>query len=85
MALGGVLSEEFYVAKASAVVKQPNAAVRFIRETIGELRKVNWPTRAEATNLTLIVVAVSFSMALFLGFFDAVFTSLFDYIINLPR
>ena len=73
------------MAKATVVVKQPNAVARFFRETIGELRKVNWPTRQEATNLTLIVLGVSASMALFLGFFDALFTELFRYIISLPR
>ena len=49
---------------------QPNAIVRFYRETIGELRKVSWPTREEALNLTMIVVIVLIAMAALLGAVD---------------
>jgi preprotein translocase subunit SecE len=50
--------------------KQPNAIQRFVRETIGELRKVNWPTWLEARKLTLIVIAVLIVMSMFLGAVD---------------
>jgi preprotein translocase subunit SecE len=50
---------------------QPNAIVRFYRETIGELRKVAWPTREEAWNLTVIVLIVLVAMSAFLGLIDA--------------
>jgi preprotein translocase subunit SecE len=50
--------------------KKENAIVRFYRETIGELRKVSWPTREEAVNLTKIVIVVLVVMAIFLGFVD---------------
>ena len=46
------------MSKAQPVVKEPNGLVRFYRETIGELRKVVWPTWPEARNLTLIVLLV---------------------------
>jgi preprotein translocase subunit SecE len=52
------------------IVKQPNAIMRFYRETAGELRKVTWPTREEAKNLTLIVLVVLVAMAIFLGAID---------------
>ena len=45
------------MAKAQAV-KEPNAIVRYYRETVGELKKVVWPTREEAWRLTLIVLVV---------------------------
>ncbi|MEJ5223377.1 MAG: preprotein translocase subunit SecE [Anaerolineales bacterium] len=51
--------------------KQPNAIVRFVRETVGELRKVNWPTWPEARNLTGVVLLVLFVMSIFLGLVDA--------------
>ncbi len=63
--------------------RQPNAIVRFFRETIGELRKVSWPTRQEALNLTLVVLAVTASTSLFLGMLDYLFTRLFRFIISL--
>ena len=49
---------------------QQNGIVRFYRETIGELRKVSWPTREEALNLTMIVLIVLVAMALLLGAVD---------------
>lgn len=66
----------------SIVRRQPNAIQRYVRETIGELKKVNWPSRREATNLTLVVLAVTFAMSLFLGLLDFVFTQLFALILG---
>ena len=64
-------------------VKEPNAIVRYYRETVGELRKVVWPTRQEALNLTAIVLIVIFVMAILLGSFDYLFAELFKFLINL--
>lgn len=36
--------------------------------------KVNWPTKKQAINYTLIIVAVSIAVALFLGGLDYVFS-----------
>ncbi len=62
------------------VVKEPNAIVRYLRETRAELGKVNWPSREEATSLTMIVLAVIVSMSLFLGVLDFVFSRLFGLV-----
>lgn len=51
-----------------------NAVVRYLRDTRTEMRKVHWPTRQEAENLTKIVLAVTISMALFLGLSDYLFS-----------
>ncbi|PWH12820.1 MAG: preprotein translocase subunit SecE [Anaerolineae bacterium] len=57
--------------KESALTeKKENAIVRYYRETVGELRKVSWPTREEAIHLTRIVLLVLVVMAIFLGFVD---------------
>jgi preprotein translocase subunit SecE len=53
--------------------KKDNAVVRYLRETRSELRKVHWPTRQEAWNLTKVVLAVTISMALLLGLLDYLF------------
>ena len=50
--------------------KWENAMRRFFRETIGELRRVSWPTWPEARRLTIIVIIVLVFMALFLGLVD---------------
>ena len=53
--------------------KKENAIVRYLRETRAELRKVHWPTRQEAWNLTKVVMAVTISMAVLLGTLDYLF------------
>ena len=64
-----------------AAKRQPNRIQRYFRETIGELRKVNWPTRQEATNLTIIVLIVTFSMSIVLGLLDFIYTRLIALIL----
>jgi len=72
------------VAKAQvAARREPNAVVRFVRETIAELRKVNWPTRREATNLTVIVLISLLVMSLLLGFLDYLFQQVFKLLVGL--
>jgi preprotein translocase subunit SecE len=65
------------LAEKKVAHQQPNKFTLFVRETVGELRKVNWPTRQEALNLTSIVLVVIVVMALFLGVLDFAFESLF--------
>lgn len=62
--------------------RQPNRFSHFFRETLGELRKVNWPTRQEAINLTTIVLIVIFVMSTFLGFLDIMFSRLFALLLS---
>jgi preprotein translocase subunit SecE len=54
--------------------RKDNAVFQYLRETRAELRKVHWPTREEAWNLTKIVLIVTVSMALFLGLLDYLFS-----------
>ncbi len=51
-------------------VKKPNAIQRWWKETIGELRKVTWPTPREAWRLTVIVIIVMVATAILLGALD---------------
>ena len=50
--------------------KRENRVQRFFRETIGELRRVSWPTWPEARRLTIIVVIVLVIMSTFLWLVD---------------
>ncbi len=61
--------------------KKQSGIQRFYRETVGELRKVTWPTREEAINLTVIVIIITFGMSAFLGIVDYIFTRLFAIIL----
>ena len=63
--------------------KKQNAVVRYFRETIGELRKVNWPTRRQATQLTIIVLVVIGFTSVLLGAMDLLFSRLFAFLIGL--
>ena len=54
---------------------------RFWRETIGELRKVTWPTPQEAWVLTKLVLIVTVIMAALLGFMDFVFSQLIKLLV----
>ena len=58
-----------------------NRLSQYFRETRAELRKVVWPTRQEATNLTLIVVGTVVTMSIFFGAIDYLLTALFRLLI----
>ena len=64
-----------------AVVKRDNVIVRYFKETRAELRKVHWPTRKEAINLSLIVLGVTLFMAALLGAIDYLFAQMFSLIL----
>lgn len=64
------------------VTLKDNAIIRYLKETRAELKKVSWPTRQEALNLTLIVVGFTISMAALLGIIDYVFAWVFGLIIR---
>ena len=61
--------------------RKQNFISRFVSETVGELRKVSWPTRDEALRLTAIVMVVLIASALFLGAIDALLTEFFRLIL----
>ena len=46
---------------------------RFVQDSWQELQKVNWPTPQQARNLTILVLAVSTAVALYISAFDYVF------------
>ncbi len=59
-----------------------NRIVEYLRETWFELRKVSWPTRSEAVNLTIIVAAVTTFLALVLGLLDYIFQTAFALLLR---
>jgi preprotein translocase subunit SecE len=63
--------------------REPNAVVRYVRETSAELRKVTWPTRQEARHLTTVVVIVVIITATALGTIDYIFARLVGWLISL--
>lgn len=65
-------------------VQKENRVVRYLRETRAELRKVVWPTRDEAINLTLIVVVTIIVMSVFFGTVDYLLAQLVGFLLG-PR
>ncbi len=61
--------------------QEPGRIAVFYRETLGELRKVSWPTPQEAWYLTRIVLAVLVAMAIILGTLDYAFSKLITAIL----
>lgn len=62
--------------KVDEKVKKPNAIQKWYKETIGELRKVTWPTPQEAWRLTVIVILTMVATSITLGLLDWIFSRL---------
>ena len=63
--------------------KKQNAIQRYFSETTGELRKVSWPTWAEARQLTILVIIVMIVMGIFLGLVDLLANHLLNLALGL--
>ena len=62
--------------------EKTNAITKWWRETIGELRKVTWPTPMEAWRLTKIVFIVMITMSAILGILDFAFTRMISWLLS---
>lgn len=60
-----------------------NKIINFIKEAKVELTKVNWPTKKQTMNYTILVVAISLVVAAFLGGLDYFFSQILkNYLIK---
>lgn len=50
--------------------------IQYLKEVRVELTKVTWPTRAEATHLTIVILGASLLVGLYVGGLDVLFTNL---------
>jgi preprotein translocase subunit SecE len=62
--------------------QQRRGIVQFLTEVRSELRKVVWPTRREATNLTVLVVGLSLAVGVLLGLIDYAFGEFFRLLLG---
>jgi preprotein translocase subunit SecE len=62
--------------------KAPNAIQLFVRETVGELRKVTWPTRPEAMRLTGLVLLVMVVVGALLALVESLAQSLLKLLLG---
>lgn len=70
---------------ARQTVRREAMSFKFAREIVSELKKVVWPTWAEARNLTTIVIVVSVAVGAFLGTVDYIFYWIINELILKPR
>ena len=54
---------------------------RYLVESWAELKKVAWPTRETVVRLTLLVVAVSVAVGVYIFVLDRIFNTLVDQVI----
>ncbi|MFA4831141.1 MAG: preprotein translocase subunit SecE [Patescibacteria group bacterium] len=54
----------------------------YLKESIGEMKKVVWPTKKQTTNYSLIVIAMSLGTAIFFGILDYAFNIGLESIIS---
>ncbi|EJP26438.1 preprotein translocase, SecE subunit [Haemophilus sputorum HK 2154] len=68
---------------AAALTNQGQKTIHFIKESRTELRKIIWPTRPEATQTTLIVIAMCVVVSLVLWGIDSIIVRLVAFLTNL--
>ena len=52
------------------ILRKENKLVIYVRESMGELKKVIWSRKEDVINSTVVVVIFIIIMSLFLGLFD---------------
>ena len=68
-----------------AETTRTSAIRQWFTDTRSELRKVVWPTRDEAINLTIVVLLVTMAMSVILGGVDYFFTKVLEFLLQLVR
>ncbi len=54
---------------------------RYLQESWAELKKVVWPTRETVIRLTVLVVAVSFAVGVYIFVLDRIFNTIIDQVL----
>jgi preprotein translocase subunit SecE len=54
---------------------------RYLNESWAELKKVTWPTRETVIRLTLLVIAVSLAVGIYIAALDRLFNTLLDAVL----
>ena len=70
-------------AKPNFLVRFADGVRKLVRETVGELKKVTWPTRQEAIHLTRIVLVVILVFGFYFFFIDTALTLAVEVLLGL--
>ena len=55
--------------------------INYFKDTAAELKHVKWPTQQQAFAYTALVITISAVVAVYLGFFDFLFTQVLNMFI----
>jgi preprotein translocase subunit SecE len=69
------------IKQAGTAPKSKNVIIRFISDTIAEMKKVTWLSRRETAYLTGLVLLVAVAAGIILGLFDFGFSELINKLI----
>ena len=72
--------------KAKPAEKKPGVFARlgkWLRELKSELKKVQWPTKKQTVNNTLVVIACIVVVGVFIWVFDAAATAIINAVLHL--
>ncbi|MBR0573557.1 MULTISPECIES: preprotein translocase subunit SecE [Pasteurellaceae] len=67
----------------AALTNEGIRAIRFLKESRLELRKIIWPTRQESTQTTFIVIAITVVVSLALWAMDSIIVQLVTFLTEL--
>ena len=56
--------------------------IKYIKDTLHELKQVSWPTQKQAFIYTALVIGISTIVALYVGAFDYLFTTAINFVVN---
>ncbi len=59
-----------------------NSLIKYFNDTASEMKQVTWPTQKQAVFYTVLVVAISALVALYIGAFDYLFSQAVQFIVN---
>ncbi|MDP3899767.1 MAG: preprotein translocase subunit SecE [bacterium] len=55
---------------------------KYVADSFHEMKKVTWPTKKETQQYTILVIAISLIVALYLGGLDYIFNFGLNFFIN---
>ncbi len=59
-----------------------NNFINYLKDTVAELKHVSWPTPKQATIYSVLVIAISIVVAIYIGIFDFLFSMGLDWFIG---
>ena len=58
-----------------------NRLTTYLKEVRLEMKKVNWPAKKDTVKYTIVVIGISLGVAVILGAFDFIFTSILQIVV----